>query len=175
MQRVGEVEADIAVKTTVRGMPVRVVPRDLVGLQVREIFWDGFVELLGKFGEVRVGFIVGRGLRGDRRIKRILHETVVAHDGEDVGLSRGTKVRGEIEAEGGEAGFAHAEKLAIDVNFGDLARRLEFDKNFFTGASGGQRECFPVPGASAPLDLFAAMARGRPIIEGVRIVIGVRR
>jgi len=90
-------------------------------------------------------------------------------------LSGGTQVRGQIKTEGAEAGFANAEQLAVKINLGDLASCLELDKNFFTGASGGEGECFSIPRASAPLDLFAAMARGRPIIESVGIVLRVRR
>ena len=49
VQWIGKVEADIAVKTTMRGMPVGVIPWDLVGFEILEIFRNGLVELLGKF------------------------------------------------------------------------------------------------------------------------------
>jgi hypothetical protein len=75
-------------------------------------------------------------------------------------------VRREVEAEGREARLRDAEQFAVEVNLRDLACGLELDENFFALPRAGRGEGFAVPRAAAPLDLLAAVAGRRPVVEG---------
>jgi hypothetical protein len=172
VQRIGDMQKNIPIDAAVRGMPVRIVPGNLAGLQI-----------LKAGGHVALHFhehVVQRAravLAGDefRPGIGIDHEAVVGHDREDVGRAVGFEVRGEIETEGGETAFGRDKFFAVEPDLGDLPRGFELDENLFAAPRAGNGECLPIPRAAAPLFALAAMAGGRPVVERVGVVERVRR
>ena len=185
MQGIGDDESDVTVEPAVRRVPVRVVPRNLVGLQILEFVGDGLVDLGLELRQVGIclrtewrgglrGAAPPRDLGLRRRIERIFHEAVVDHHGEDVGRAN-LQMRREIEAERREAGLRDTEFGSVQINFRDLPRCFEFDENFLPVPPRRRSEGLPIPHAATPLELLAAMTGRGPMVEGIRVVASVRR
>ena len=190
VQRVRHVEAHVAEDPAVSRVPVRVVPGDLVRLQLLDVLGDvralGVDHLrqggAGRWRHVEVGPArrAGRGRWGRRRTRgavllrqRVLQEAVVAHHRQHVGGPE-AQVRRELQPEGREARLADAQERAVQVHLGHLAHGLELEEDLPAPIGGGEHERLAVPGAPAPLVPLAAMPRQRPVVEGVDVVVGVR-
>ena len=166
MQRIGDVQIDIPVNAAVRRVPVRIVPGNLVGLELVHILGDGRVHFCRKCRQALAGSrreiqIVAGGFRRGSFSgigRRVFHEPVVAHHSEDVRHIE-TQPRCQVKTEWDETRLAHAEKVAVEINLGHLPRCLKFDEDLFALESFRQGKCLPIPRAPAPLVLFAAMPR----------------
>src|SRR6185436_6323980 len=169
---------DVAINAAMSGVPMRIVPRNLVSLKFFEFLRDGGIDEGREFGKLAaaIGFFavafsfLGCAI-GD---PRVFHETIVAQDRQNIGRIE-SEAGSEFETKWSKPGLAGPERFAIEKDFCDLANAFKFDKDLSPFDRIGQSESLPVPSATRPLVLFAAMPARGPIVKSIAIIVSVRR